>query len=87
MKTAAQILGVAWMATVALAGIVLLGSGVLRGGRGEMFLLFFAALPGILIFRWVRNLPPPKLSFAKSRPRAPIDAAALRRHRSTDGTD
>jgi len=40
---------------VVAAGIALMMSGRLRGGRGEMFLLFCAALPGILVLRWGRK--------------------------------
>ena len=48
-------LGILWIIAVVAAGIALMMSGRLRGGRGEMFLLFCAALPGILVLRWGRK--------------------------------
>jgi hypothetical protein len=75
MRMAAQILGVVWMAAVALSAIVLLSSGTLRGGRGNIYLLFAAAFPGILIFRWGRNSPlrNPFPARKPVRTKAPLD--------------
>lgn len=55
MRKAARIGGIVWMAGVALAAILLIGSGVIRGRRFDLYLLFGAALPGILIYRWGRS--------------------------------
>lgn len=55
MYIAARVFGVIWIVGVAFAGAVLIGSGRIRGGRGEMLLLIAAALPGFLMYRWGRN--------------------------------
>jgi hypothetical protein len=52
MRKAARIAGIVWMAAILVSGIALMGSGVLRGGRGNMLVLFGAALPGVFLFRW-----------------------------------
>jgi hypothetical protein len=57
MRIAASIVGILWIIAVAAAGIALMASGVLRGGRGVMLLLFCAALPGIFLLRWGRTAP------------------------------
>jgi hypothetical protein len=57
MRIAASIVGLLWIITVVAAGVVLMASGSLRGGRGVMFLLFLAALPGIFLLRWGRRAP------------------------------
>jgi hypothetical protein len=56
IRSAARIFGVLWIAAVSLAAVSLIGSGIIRGRRGEMLLLFGAALPGFLIYRWGRNV-------------------------------
>ena len=55
MLKAARIFGIVWMAAVVLAAVLLIGSGVIRGRRFDLFLVFGAALPGILIYRWGRS--------------------------------
>jgi hypothetical protein len=52
MRKAARILGVVWMVGAVLAGVALIGSGLFRGGRGDIYILFGAVLPGIALFRW-----------------------------------
>jgi hypothetical protein len=78
MRNAARILGIIWMVGAILVAIVLLGSGLVRGNRGEIFLLFTLALPGILIFRWGRNFSEKKPIRVEPLPRrkAPVDMAA-----------
>ena len=52
MRIAASLFGLLWIIAVVVAGIALMTTGRLHGGRGVMFLLFCAALPGILVLRW-----------------------------------
>ncbi len=52
MRHAVRLFGIIWMIAIALAGIVLVGSGRVRGNRAMIYLLFCAALPGILAYRW-----------------------------------
>ena len=55
MRAAATIVGILWiMATIAGAA-VLFSYRLLRGGRGDVALLFVAVLPGILLLRWGRK--------------------------------
>jgi hypothetical protein len=51
MRNAARFIGILWMAGVAMTAIVLIGSGTLRGNRGDIYLLFGAGFPGLLLFR------------------------------------
>jgi hypothetical protein len=55
MRKAARIVGVIWVMAVIAGYAVVTASGRLHGGRGEMFVLFAAALPGIFLFRWGRE--------------------------------
>jgi hypothetical protein len=56
-RKAARILGLVWMIGIVAGGIVLLAAGRATGivsgsGRGAIYLLFAAMLPGILAWRW-----------------------------------
>ena len=82
MRRAACIIGLLWMVGVAFAGVVLLGSGKFQGSRAYMSLLFCAALPGLLIFRWGKGSELQRKTMARRtlRPKAPIDLAAEAGH-------
>ncbi len=82
LRKAARVFGVIWMVGIALTGIVLLGSGLLHGGRGNIYILFGAALPGILIFRWGDSAEAKKKTFTAKRMRRkePVDIAAEAGH-------
>lgn len=69
MRKAARVFGVIWMVGAALAGIMLFGSGVFHGGRGYIYVLFGAALPGVLIFRWGDNAAAKQKAFVEKRMR------------------
>jgi hypothetical protein len=56
MRQAARITGIVWMILIAVCGLLLLGSGMLHGNRGVIYILFAAALPGFLLYRWGREL-------------------------------
>jgi hypothetical protein len=56
MRKAATIAGLVWMAGIAVGGLVLIGAGILRGNRGDFLILFCAAIPGFLLYRWGRRL-------------------------------
>jgi hypothetical protein len=79
MHKAARLVGVLWILSVVLAGIVLIAAGMLRSGRGNMLVLFGAALPGALLFRWgqLERSSPESLP----RPKAAMDWAARRLNR------
>ena len=52
--------GALWMVLVAAAGLVFMARttaamGVLSSGRGTIVLVFLAALPGLLLWRWGRR--------------------------------
>jgi|SRR5271155_2373174 len=77
MRRVARIFGLIWIAGVILAAIVLIGSGHLRGGRGVIYLLFGAVLPGVWLFRWGKDIG---INRAKPiqpalKPKAPLDTA------------
>lgn len=82
LRKAARIVGVIWMAGIALAGVALIGSGMLHGRRGDIYILFGAALPGVLIFRWGDNAAAKKKAFVEKRMRRkePVDAASEAGH-------
>ena len=59
-KRTARILGALWMVLVAAAGLVFMARttaamGALSSGRGTIVLVFLAALPGLLLWRWGRR--------------------------------
>jgi len=70
MRKAARIIGLIWMAGAAVAGLVLLGSGVFRSSRGIIYLVFGAALPGHLLYRWARGSEPRKSKAAAKSQKA-----------------
>ena len=82
MCKAARIFGLVWMAGIAVAGIVLMVSGKSLGnGRGFLYILFGAALPGVLSYRWGSQAAREKLKTQLSRnPKATFDAAAEQGH-------
>ncbi|HUO94189.1 MAG TPA: hypothetical protein VMU22_14790 [Rhizomicrobium sp.] len=55
MRMAATIAGIFWIVAIIVGAILLYSYRLLRGGRGDMALLFVAALPGILLIRWGRR--------------------------------
>jgi hypothetical protein len=81
MRGAARIAGMLWMATVAMAGIILLASGRFPNVRGVMYALMGAALPGIFLFRWGNTRTPHAKSLPNPQaPKAPFDRAAEAGH-------
>ena len=58
MRHAAVIAGLIWMAAIAMAGLVLIGAGAMHMSRGTILILFCAAIPGFLLYRWGRRLEP-----------------------------
>ena len=59
-KRAARIAGIAWMILTAAAGLVFMARtnaamGARSSGRGLIVLVFLAALPGLLLWRWGRR--------------------------------
>lgn len=48
----AKWLGLSWVAGIAIAGSILIISGRLGTNRASMVLLFLAALPGAMSYRW-----------------------------------
>jgi len=55
MRTAATIVGILWIVVIVAGAVVLYSNRLLRGGRGDVALLFVAALPGFLLLRWGRK--------------------------------
>jgi len=59
-KRAARIAGIAWMILAAAAGLVFMARataamGARSSSRGLIVLVFLAALPGLLLWRWGRR--------------------------------
>ena len=59
-KRAARMVGMAWMILAAAAGLVFMARsmaamGARSSGRGLIVLVFLAALPGLLLWRWGRR--------------------------------
>src|SRR5665811_198611 len=76
IKRAARYLGVTWMMVIALVGVGLVGSGLMRGSRGTIYVLFGAAIPGVLAYKWgARETLPTFTEVAQRRRRAPIELA------------
>jgi hypothetical protein len=69
MRQAARIAGIIWMVLIAFSGLLLLGSGILRGNRADFLILFCAALPGFLLYRWGRRLDSIMPARGAGRPR------------------
>ena len=87
MRRIALVIGIIWLAGLAVAGAALLTSGQFQNVRGLMYAQIGAAIPGILVLHWglgkkqpVR--PSPKI-FA---PKAPYDHAAEAGHVVRIGT-
>jgi len=86
-RKAAQVLGLAWMAAVAILGAaVLIKSAEITLSRYPGFyvltpLLFICGIPGALLFRWGRGpyMRPPTVK-ELLRPKAPYDRAAEAGH-------
>ena len=55
MRSFARIAGLVWMIGTLAGWAALVALGRLHGGRGEVLLLFVAAGPGILAYRWGRS--------------------------------
>jgi drug/metabolite transporter (DMT)-like permease len=56
MRRTARIAGLAWLALVAMAGVVLMvRAGVIGSNRGLLYMVFAAALPGVMLYRWGRG--------------------------------
>ena len=55
MRRFARIAGLVWTLGTLAGWVVLLALGKLHGGRGDVLLLFLAAGPGILAYRWGRE--------------------------------
>jgi hypothetical protein len=63
MRKAARIAGLVWLGLMAVAGAVLwafetsvwVGPGPVSGNRGFIYIIFGAALPGVLLYRWGRG--------------------------------
>ena len=59
-KRAARMVGMAWMILAAAAGLVFMARtnavmGARSSSRGLIVLVFLAALPGLLLWRWGRR--------------------------------
>jgi hypothetical protein len=56
MRRFARIAGIVWMIGMLAGWAVLVALGRLHCGRGPVLLLFLAAGPGILAYRWGRGV-------------------------------
>jgi len=59
MQKAARLIGLLWIAAAVIGGLIFLAEStaairpnLLHNSRGAIILIFFAALPGVLIYRW-----------------------------------
>jgi len=59
MHNAARLIGLIWIAVAVIGGLIFLAESnaavrpnLLHNSRGFIILIFFAALPGVLIYRW-----------------------------------
>jgi hypothetical protein len=77
MRSAARIAGIIWIAAAVLMGIAFEVSGIFRGGRLDMIILFGVALPGIFLWRWGKGLKPRLSIQQRSMPvrRPPLEPA------------
>ena len=82
MRKLARFFGLTWITVVAVAGIVLFASGMFQGGRGYVFMVFGAALPGIFAFRWGKGLKPGTTNVITKQPKLkpPIDLSTEASH-------
>ena len=60
MRKAARIAGLIWLILVALAGVTLLvvhamGKAGVSSNRALIYIVFGAALPGVMLYRWGRG--------------------------------
>ena len=55
MRSFARIAGLVWVIGTLAGWAILVASGRLHGGRGQVLLLFIAAGPGLLAYRWGRS--------------------------------
>ena len=55
MRSFARIAGIVWVIGALAGWAALLMLGRLHGGRGDVLLLFLAAGPGLLAYRWGRS--------------------------------
>jgi hypothetical protein len=55
MRSFARIAGLVWVIAMLAGWAALVASGHLHGRRGDVLLLFIAAGPGILAYRWGRG--------------------------------
>ena len=59
MHKAARLIGLLWIAAAVIGGLLFLAASIaamrpnlLHNSRAVIILIFFAALPGVLIYRW-----------------------------------